>query len=70
MFKIELGTWGAALLTVLYISVLDLFFKFIINREVEGAIQVITSFLVLMYSVWYFKTIINFINKKTEEWFQ
>lgn len=67
MFKIELGTWGAALLTVLYISVLDLFFKFIINREVEGAIQVITSFLVLMYSVWYFKTIINFINKKTEE---
>jgi hypothetical protein len=67
MFKIKLGTWGAALLTVLYISVLDLFFKFIINREVEGAIQVITSFLVLMYSVWYFKTIINFINKKTEE---
>ena len=67
MFKIKLGTWGAALLTVLYISMLDLFFKFIINREVEGAIQVITSFLVLMYSVWYFKTIINFINKKTEE---
>jgi len=67
MFKIKLGTWGAALLTVLYISVLDLFFKFIINREVEGAIQVTASFLVLMYSVWYFKTIINFINKKTEE---
>lgn len=67
MFKIELGTWGAALLTVLYISVLDLFFKSIINREVDGAIQVTASFLVLMYSVWYFKTIINFINKKTKE---
>ena len=65
--KIKLGAWGIAILTVLYISVLDVFFKFIINREIDGVIQLSASFFVLVYSVWHFKLIINFINKKTEE---
>jgi hypothetical protein len=71
MFKVErLGTWGVIILTMIYLIVINTFFEYVINREVNSVIQIVAVLVALAYTVFTLKLIINLVYniiKKEEE---
>jgi|688.fasta_scaffold09709_26 hypothetical protein len=71
MFKVErLGTWGVIILTMIYLIVINTFFEYVINREINSVIQIVAVLVALAYTVFTLKLIINLVYniiKKEEE---
>ena len=67
----NLNKWVVLALTFIYIVVMNFYFEYIINREVDSLIQVICTFVALMYTVFQLSLIasslLKTINKKEEE---
>jgi predicted membrane chloride channel (bestrophin family) len=60
MFKKEkLGLWGVIILTTIYLYVINLYFEYIINREVESEIQIVLGLVALSYTIFQIKLIVN-----------
>jgi hypothetical protein len=60
MFKTEkLGLWGVIILTTIYLYVINLYFEYIINREVESEIQIVLGLVALSYTIFQIKLIVN-----------
>ena len=57
-----LGGWGVTILTVVYLYIIDLFTEYIISREVASEIQIVLTLGVLVYTIYMFKLIYNFID--------
>jgi len=57
-----LSGWGVIILTVVYLYIIDLFTEYIINREVASEIQIVLTLGVLVYTIYMFKLIYNFID--------
>jgi hypothetical protein len=60
--KFMLSWWGVAILTVVYLYIIDLFTEYIISREVASEIQIVLTLGVLVYTFYMFKLIYNFIH--------
>ena len=56
-------------LTIVYVFIMNLFFDYVISREVDSVLQLGASFLALVYSVWQVQIIISYFNEtfKTKE---
>jgi hypothetical protein len=70
MFKVEkLGVWGVIILTTVYFFVMNMFFEYVINREVYPIVQIWAGLIVLFYTVLMVRLIVNLINNfiKKEE---
>jgi hypothetical protein len=70
MFKVEkLGIWGVVILTIIYLLVMNVFFEYVINREVDLILQAGGSVIVLMYTVFMIRLMVNklFDKLKKEE---
>lgn len=50
-------------LILVYFSVLNYYFEYMINREVNEAIQLVAGLGVIAYTIWQITFIINFIKK-------
>jgi hypothetical protein len=62
MFKTEkLGLWGVILLTTIYLYVINLYFEYIINREVSSEIQIVLGLVALSYTIFTLKLIVNLV---------
>lgn len=59
----EMKWWMLALLTILYIYTIGMYFEYFINRNIDEFVQIIVSVIALIYTVWQIKIITNFINK-------
>jgi len=60
MFKTEkLGLWGVIILTTIYLYVINLYFEYIINREVASEIQIVLGLVALSYTIFQIKLIVN-----------
>jgi hypothetical protein len=60
MFKVEkLGLWGVIILTTIYLYVINLYFEYIINREVASEIQIVLGLVALSYTIFQIKLIVN-----------
>jgi hypothetical protein len=51
------------ILTLVYFTIVKFYVEYIINREVNEAIQLVASLGVIAYSIWQITFIINFIKK-------
>ena len=60
--KFMLSWWGVAILTVVYLYIIDLFTEYIISREVASEIQIVLTLGVLVYTYYMFNLIYNFID--------
>jgi len=60
--KFMLSWWGVAILTVVYLYIIDLFTEYIISREVASEIQIVLTLGVLVYTFYMFKLIYIFIH--------
>jgi hypothetical protein len=58
--KFMLSWWGVAILTIVYLYLIDLFTEYIISREVASEIQIVLTLGVLVYTYYMFKLIYNF----------
>jgi len=70
MFKTEkLGIWGVVILTIIYLLVMNVFFEYVINREVDLILQAGGSVIALMYTVFMIRLVVNklFDKLKKEE---
>jgi hypothetical protein len=70
MFKVEkLGVWGVIILTTVYFFVMNMFFEYVINREVYPIVQIWAGLIALFYTVLMVRLIVNLINNfiKKEE---
>jgi hypothetical protein len=70
MFKTEkLGLWGVIILTTIYFYVINLYFEYIINREVASEIQIVLGLVALSYTIFQIKLIVSKLNNflKKEE---
>jgi len=59
--KFMLGGWGVIILTMIYLSVMGMYFEYIINREVLEVVQLVLTLGVLVYTVYMIKLIINLV---------
>jgi hypothetical protein len=59
--KFMLGGWGVIILTMIYLSVMGMYFEYIINREVLEVVQLVLTLGVLVYTVYMVKLIINLV---------
>jgi len=60
MFKTEkLGLWGVIILTTIYLYLMNMYFEYIINREVESEIQLVLGLVALSYTIFQIKLIVN-----------
>jgi hypothetical protein len=60
MFRVEkLGVWGVIILTTIYLYVINLYFEYIINREVASEIQIVLGLVALSYTIFQIKLIVN-----------
>lgn len=57
--KIKLGLWGLVGTTIIYIYIMNLFFNYVINREVDEILQIGASFMALIYTVFQIKLIVK-----------
>jgi len=62
-----LSGWGVAILTVIYLYVIDLFTEYIISREVASEIQIVLTLGVLVYTYYLLKLIYNFIQNNLKQ---
>ena len=60
----KLGLWGTIALVFVYVAIMNLFFEYVINSDVDSVLQGASILVALSYTVWTFKQISNFINKK------
>lgn len=65
--KFMLGGWGVAVLTVVYLYMIDLFAEYIISREVASEIQIVSTLGVLVYTYYLLKLIYNFIQNNLKQ---
>ena len=62
MFKnFMLKWWGVAILSVIYLYVIDLFNEYVISREMMEELQIVFTLGVLVYTYFMIKLIYNFI---------
>jgi len=68
-FEFEMKWWGVVLLVIAYMLIINSYFEYIINREMNEIVQSIASVIALMYTAWQINVIVKFINKsiKTKE---
>jgi hypothetical protein len=68
MFKVEkLGIWGVVILTIIYLLVMNVFFEYVINREVDLILQAGGSVIVLMYTVFMIRLVVNKLFNKLKK---
>jgi hypothetical protein len=69
IFKFNVTGWHVLASLLVYICVMNLYFDYIISREVDALVQIIASFIALGYTSWQLQIIINYIIKtiKTKE---
>ena len=69
IFKFNVTGWHVLASLLVYIFVMNLFFDYIISREMDSLVQLITSFIALVYTSWEIQIITSYINKtiKTKE---
>lgn len=69
IFKFNVTGWHVLASLLVYIFVMNLFFDYIISREMDSLVQLITSFIALVYTSWQIQIITSYINKtiKTKE---
>lgn len=71
MLKFKLGLWGVVGTTIIYMYVMNLFFTYVINREVDEILQIGATFISLVYTVFQIKIVVkeltNLFNKKEKE---
>ena len=65
--KFMLGGWGVIILTMIYLSVMGMYFEYIINREVLEVVQLVLTLGVLVYTVYMIKLIYKFIYNNLKE---
>jgi apolipoprotein N-acyltransferase len=69
--KSKLGSWGVIGLTFIYVFIMTVYFEYFINRNCDETLQLVVTFLALMYTVFQIRLIVeqltNFINKKEKE---
>jgi hypothetical protein len=65
--KIKLGGWGVIILTMIYLSVMGMYFEYIINREVLEVVQIVSTLGVLVSTYYMFKLIYKFIYNNLKE---
>ena len=63
IFKFKISGWGVLALTIVYVFIMNLFFDYVISREVDSILQLGASFFALVYSVWQVQIIISYFNK-------
>jgi len=67
----KLGMWSTVGLTFVYIYIMNLYFDYMINRNVDEILQLGMTFLALVYTVFQIKLLVkevtNLFNKKEEE---
>jgi len=62
MFKnFMLKWWGVAILSVIYLYVIELFNEYVISREMMEELQIVFTLGVLVYTYYMIKLIYNFI---------
>ena len=60
MFKVEkLVIWGVVILTFIYLLVMNVFFEYVINSEVDLILQAGGSVIALMYTVFMVRLVVN-----------
>jgi hypothetical protein len=60
MFKTEkLGLWGVIILTTIYLYLMNMYFEYILSREVVMEIQIVVGLIALAYTVFQIKLIVN-----------
>ena len=60
MFKTEkLGLWGVIILTTIYLYLINLYFEYILSREVATEIQIVVSLVALAYTMFQVKLIVK-----------
>ena len=59
----EMKWWMLALLTILYIYTIGMYFEYFINRNIDEFVQIIVSVIALIYTVWQIEIIRNFMIK-------
>ena len=60
MFKTEkLGLWGVIILTTIYLYLMNMYFEYIVNREVVTEIQIAIGLVALSYTIFQIKLIVN-----------
>jgi hypothetical protein len=59
-----LGLWGILSLTIIYFTLLNLFFEYVVNRGKENLIIGGGLILALAYTVFHIKLVIHFISNK------
>jgi hypothetical protein len=69
IFKFNVTGWHVLASLLVYIFIMNLFFDYIISREMDSIVQLITSFIALVYTSWEIQIITSYINKtiKTKE---
>jgi hypothetical protein len=60
---LKITGWGVLALTIVYVFIMNLFFDYVISREVDSILQLGASFLALVYSVWQAGIIISYFTK-------
>jgi hypothetical protein len=66
---LKITGWSVLALTIVYVFIMNLFFDYVISREVDSILQLGASFFALVYSVWQVQIIISYFTKtiKTKE---
>jgi hypothetical protein len=66
---LKITGWGVLALTIVYVFIMNLFFDYVISREVDSILQLGASFLAIVYSVWQVQIIVSYFNTtiKTKE---
>jgi len=60
MFKTEkLGLWGVIILTTIYLYLMNMYFEYVVNREVVTEIQIVLGLVALSYTIFQIKLIVN-----------
>jgi hypothetical protein len=69
IFKFNITGWHVLASLFVYVFIMNLFFDYVISREVDSLVQLGASFIALVYTVWQVQIITSYINKtiKTKE---
>jgi hypothetical protein len=65
--KLKSTWWGVTILTIVYLYVLDMFFEYIISRDVPTEIIMLLTLGVLVYTYHTIKLTHNFIYNNLKE---
>jgi nitrogen fixation protein FixH len=66
-FKFNITGWHVLATLFVYIFVMNLFFDYVISREVESLVQLGASFIALVYTVWQTQITMSYINKQLKK---